>query len=439
MLKKRLIISTGYFSTMTAVAKLMEENSCNDYLVIASAIENDAFKKSNILLAETIWDFEKIFFSKNLNLQEFDNNFDEIYAPYFLEEIQSLVFNNKNAKIIWYDEGLGSYNPVPRDNRYKFYEERIKEVSLLEYNDLFKCFLFPKAKHSKIKKSNFLSVINKVKNIIKKDFSEYKSDNNILFLAQNFHDYNMLSREETIKLNVNKIKLLLDKGYPVIYKEHFRTKDRIFKDIKNIIKNENLKEIDLLYPVELFAQELNLKAIVSLASSASLTLPYLFKIPAFCFGSETFIKNIQPKNTVGCFSAFTHKIYNPDIDLIKDKENLWQIYETYQKNLPISLEHPLLVFKYISSFKILATKKQYILCQNLLLEDLSSEIFTPKNKEFLNYIKKQNYNNYFIKEILKNIFCIIKIEKDIKRLIRTPHYYSLQVLIIKILKGVKNG
>lgn len=277
--KRRLFSTTGNISLINAltIIKQLEEQDCEDYLIIDSYKGSYKFWKTNIDIAN-FHNFKSIkcFFNNKFSTElRFANwtYFDEIFMLNHSACLPAIMKLYPDAKISLFDEGCGSlvvHNDLINNikNFNAFYTHK--------YIEKIDGFNLPIEIMNKIKPLN----LNIFQNIAKKIEINYpiniKLDKNakyILFCGI-YWQCSGLKEDLYVKEQQKQINELIQAGYKILYKPHPREINFYGMD-----KNPNIIFIDSVLPVELY--NWNVLAVTGMSCSTLIHLPHYHNIPAF--------------------------------------------------------------------------------------------------------------------------------------------------------------
>ena len=344
-LKRRLFLTTGNLSLLNTISviKQLNEDNCEDVLVVMSHLTNDMFEKS-IKIISSKHSFKSIYTqfgnaSDNIIRNDFfiRNNlydFDEIY--FSNQELYIFITSDlyKNSKWIMIEEGAsgrfrfpeGNYKPVSKMIMHEYLDNKIDSFG---FSDEIKKKIIP------LDKSIFLDVANSCAKECPVNINT-KEDEKIILLCGLWWENTGLTKEEYIELQETYIQKFLEKGYTVWFKPHPR-------DNRDYIKNDKVKILQTALPLECYRFD-NVVATVSFLSTSSLQSYYFSEIPGF----QIKIEEIPTCNRGGTMRILVKKMiqdYAPSIEYLLDldtkhlslfetKEKIKDVYLNYMNKLP---------------------------------------------------------------------------------------------------------
>lgn len=274
---KRLFATTGNISLVNSLAIINEIGDFykyDDTLIIGSKGNYEFFKKQ--LEIANIHNFRVIneinLFPSVMAVLHNLFAFDEVYAlnhPMYQTTFLPLY---PCADLIFIDEGAGSlinHNCEAYKNLKKFkthnYMGKVDFVGL-------------KDKHSVNFESVDINEFRKISDILSKqspiEFPSNSEDKYILYCGVCWENVGV-SQQEYIELQKTMLYELLNAGYKILYKPHPRDNEYYGFD-----KNPNVIFLTSKYPIELY--NLDIVAILSINSTASISYPHYWEVPGFC-------------------------------------------------------------------------------------------------------------------------------------------------------------
>ena len=338
----RIFTTTGNISLINSLAIIKEIGNydCyNDILLIDTGKGRKNFVKNQLKIAQ-LHNFKQII----IGIQTppgieivFHNIFkvDEIYLLNHPAHIGTVLQLFKFAKVVLIDEGPASLIDYTKDkikNLDKFKTHRyLGKIDFLTQN-----------KTTNIKFENI--DLNIFQNIAQKLASEapiniiYDKNDKVILYCGIYWEMSGLSKENFQKLQTKTINNLLNAGYKILYKSHPR--DTEFYEFD---KNPNVQFVSSKFPIEIY--NLDILAIVSISSTASITPAHYHNIPCFCNVIEDSLKKNQSAAKLNLI-RYIVKEYAPNYEIllsinIKDisKEDLRQqilkLYNNFIMNKPL--------------------------------------------------------------------------------------------------------
>lgn len=237
-------------------------------------------------LAEIDNKIAKSKFEENLRNEEID----EVYIPhYFSPKMRALVETLPNSKFICVEEGLNSYYRAYNKKLNEldlFFTKKVQEIFFVEYLGLKHIFPYQRygVKIKKIQTDKIKYYISRIKPDY--DAQHIITNRAVLLIGQyaNNDTEIALLLHEYVKI----ITRICSKEISIIFKPHPR--DDGF--IANILKEEFGSQIVILNSktiIECFCQKEkeHIVAVISIGSTASVSIPFLFNIPSFYVGDES--------------------------------------------------------------------------------------------------------------------------------------------------------
>ncbi|MDU6442491.1 MAG: polysialyltransferase family glycosyltransferase [Pantoea sp.] len=283
-MKKRLFISTGFYSTLLA-SVIAGENDLHyeDYLLIT--IDRQSVD-SNRLWANRLHRWKGIdfvghedFYAQKINYRHNVNSFDIVFSP-FPEMFLTVSFAFSSEKYQYYEEGLTSY--------YQFYNDQFLP------GDFYFC-LHPYIYNQKYELNSLPIKINKIIEKIEVISRCYRvplieGDNNVVIIGHGgFPDenHNLLMIEEYFNI----IKDFSTKGFNVILLGHTRfSVDEKLLDYLKCSNEINFKYIEHDSPISdvfLFKNAKNIKILSGVYSTLLVNAKDLYGIEVQPFDSAT--------------------------------------------------------------------------------------------------------------------------------------------------------
>lgn len=305
--KKRLFIVSSTFTVAIAAAlsKQLGNENVENYLVSISPliyenvdehIKREATQLGVFKDIKFYFDFckpKKTFKDERSHVISFDvkkfkesiNNvaFDEIYSVYIHGAANHLFNQYPNVDLYFMEDGTATY--LKMDNA-EVINKRAKGIFTLNYFDKIIPYIttyenVPSVQIDKqILKETFELL---AKNI---NFNLEQKEKTVVFCAQNISISQIaMNYQEELMLYVKYIKKLLNMGYFVYFKEHPKTPNMFYKNLVQYINHPNFSTVGAysVLPMETLVVLLKPCAIVSMFSSALLSVPWLFDIPSFTF------------------------------------------------------------------------------------------------------------------------------------------------------------
>ena len=359
--------------------------------------------------------------------------FDEIYSVYIHGAANHLFNQYPKADLYFIEDGTATY--LKMDNA-EIINKRAKKIYTLNYFDKIIPYIttYEKVPTEQIDKYILRDVFEVLSKNIK--FNLEKKEKTIVFCAQNISISQVaMTYQDELMLYVKYIKKLLNMGYFVYFKDHPKTPNMFYKNLVQFIKHPNFDTVGAysVLPMETLVLFLKPCAIVSMFSSALLSIPWLYGIPSFTFLSD---KDFKDHKIFGIAHMLVAN-YIPSIEFIH--ENVDVTNKNFQLFVDETLSLPELVYyriKNIDFFKFFISRREYYSLQkklktsnNLILRffKLDSEVLllfkSQSYWKYLSYYRKYFYNYYLSykkekeKQIKKSKRVIIDIFNDIMNVI----------------------
>ena len=277
-IKRRLFLTTGNLSLINSLAiiKQINEPNCEDTLLIYSNMKNTKFDECCRKIAG-IHKFENIhtLYTSNNDFREYFiknklSNFDEIYFSNLYQYILLAKYLYPNAKWIITDEGCGS--KLARSAYLNY--DRVDKIIMHNYLDKLDFFGLSKENMNKIvpiNKQIFDNVCQECAQKFPVKLNINKDEKAIVFCGS-WWEVTGLSKDAYMKLQDSIIERLTNMGYTILFKAHPR-------DPRNYINNPNIKILNTTLPLECY--KLDIVAVISMGSSASLHSPYISNVAGF--------------------------------------------------------------------------------------------------------------------------------------------------------------
>lgn len=357
-IKRRIFLSSGNISLINVLTFLKQfpEDNVEDVLVIDTPLGSKEFLKVNYEVAQ-FHNFKKIICANGVYplfyfLQHNLFMFDEIYAHnkhHYMRFIQPLF---KKSKFVIFDEGIGSiYEQYHPNNKY------ISKLVTMNYCDKFDRLGWNSCQNIYLNKNIFIEIANAITKKYPFDINIDPSSKTVLFCSAYWQQFNM-NKSEYYDYQNNIITKLQEKGYKVIYKKHPR-------ETNNIKIPDGVTITNCLLPLELY--NLDILAIVSIASTVSVHPYYYWNIPGFVdINEKTFVYN-------------ENKINHLDVNKY--------MLKTYVPNIAVLLKYN--VEDYTHEELKLLLRKEF---QNTL----NKQGLLSKNKSVIEFFNK--YNNLMLKQ-----------------------------------------
>ena len=319
-MKNRLFIGKGTSQLLFLAASLnknkkIDRGNYRDILIF-KGVNYELNLKFYKKLISSIWTWHNLLFLDPEDENDYTDQIKKISKEYSqLNEIwvcmpfnrleEELLCLYPSAKIVQYDDGLGSYvlpntffeylaKPSLLNKHLRLYFKRL-------FNFFKKCLklnfdAFPELGYKKKYRlfSNFHQKFNLYKKDIIVDWIYLKEEilrfdlkvkkisksdkKTCLVLGQYFSLYGYLDRQEELNHYLRLCKFIENQGYYIFWKEHPRNHNPFYNEIKQSIKSfENLSHSDGRdIPIELIASQLNIDLFVSVTSTSLITLNKLF-------------------------------------------------------------------------------------------------------------------------------------------------------------------
>lgn len=289
-IKRRLFVTTGNISLLNnlTVIKQLNEKNCEDVLFILSHIANEDFIEHAKKIA-SLHDFKTIYslHKKNADCTDFFiknklTDFDEIYYVNFYKFVIMAKDLYPNAKWILTDEGVDG--KLARIDHCDY--DKVDKIIMHNYLDKIDYFGLDKHNADKIiplDKKLFQEIAAKCAQFYPVDLN-LKPDEKAVLFCGSYWEVTGLSKDEYMELQNKTIEKLTNMGYKVLFKPHPR-------DPRNYIDNPNITILHTRLPLECY--NLDIVAIVSMMSSASLQYLYFQDIPGFNILNMDFYSNAK--------------------------------------------------------------------------------------------------------------------------------------------------
>ena len=276
--KRRLFLTTGNLSLINSltIIKQINEPNCEDTLLIYSNMNNAKFDECCRKIAG-IHKFENIhtLYTSNNDFREYFiknklSNFDEIYFSNLYQYILLAKYLYPNAKWIITDEGCGS--KLARSAYLNY--DRVDQIIMHNYLNKLDFFGLSKENMNKIvpiNKQIFDNVCQECAQKFPVKLNINKDEKAIVFCGS-WWEVTGLSKDAYMKLQDSIIERLTNMGYTILFKAHPR-------DPRNYINNPNIKILNTTLPLECY--KLDIVAVISMGSSASLHSPYISNVAGF--------------------------------------------------------------------------------------------------------------------------------------------------------------
>lgn len=277
-IKQRLFVTTGNLSLVNnlTIIKQLNEPNCEDTLIILSHIVNNNFFSCCKEIAK-IHPFKNIYTicTKGSDLREFIirkklSKIDEVYFSNQYQFIYTVNVLYPNAKWIITDEGCGS--KLARSAYLNY--DRVDKIIMHNYLDKLDFFGLSKENMNKIvpiNKQIFDNVCQECAQKFSVNLNLYNDEKAIVFCGS-WWEVTGLSKDAYMKLQDSIIERLTNMGYTILFKTHPR-------DPRNYINNPNIKILNTTLPLECY--KLDIVAVISMGSSASLHSPYISNVAGF--------------------------------------------------------------------------------------------------------------------------------------------------------------
>lgn len=418
MAKKRLFITVGTYTTAISAALIeqLNEPNCENYLVSIAPTFYENVDEHIKMEAQQLGIFKQVLFyydfclpksnfnneKKHIlsfNFQKFKEatgkiDFDEIYSVYIHGAANYLFNQYPNATLYFMEDGIATY--LKMDNA-EIINKRAKKIYTINYFNKIKPFitLYEKVQTETIDRKKLRAVFEKLsKNI---DFRLEKKEKSIIFCAQNLSiNPKVISYQNELNLYKKNIQNLLNKGYCVYFKDHPKTPNLFYKNLKQELPDSNfigLKNYSIL-PVEILIPILKPFAIVSMFSSALFTVPQIYDVPAFTF----FAENIKLNNIAFELGSLLVASYIPPIDSIKkDIFETQNIFDSFFEKTPPINQQAIYLIKIIDQFKMFISRSEFNRIKKLFQKShkfLLKEANLPQ--EVINIYQNQSYFDFII-------------------------------------------
>ncbi len=325
---KRLILATGKWSTILSIAYLesrREQGEREDTLLHISHVCNQSYLDSFDEFSSKFWDFQDIFcinycVYKNSTPENYTNgdlaeksdtesealirdllgdvDFDEIIVPHLFSSKSKLLMSMyPNAKIYCIEEGLNSYFRHHNKNNLNSGEEYFlsRLDGYVSFNFMGLPPLFDYQAHGVpviVPDPKYLrKAIEKIaidSKLIENDYHK----NKVLFIGQ-FARADM-SMDELLNHYLSSISSLLLFGFSVYFVKHPRDVSILPELLTEAFVGQKFHIVDAHnVPVERIASCYDWSAVFSYASTALVTIPTLYGIPAFTI-DEYDLEKLKP-------------------------------------------------------------------------------------------------------------------------------------------------
>ena len=288
--KRRLFLTTGNLSLLNnlTVIKQLNEKNCEDVLFIHSHIVNEDFIEYSKTIAST-HNFEKIYYlckqqpdCRDFFIKNKLTDFDEIYFSNLYQFILVTKELYPNARWILTDEGLASLLAIIDYCDY----DKVNKLMVHNYLDKIDYFGLDKHNANKIiplDKKLFQEIAAKCAQFYPVDL-KLKPDEKAVLFCGSWWEVTSLSKDDYMELQNKTIEKLTNMGYKVLFKPHPR-------DPRNYINNPNITVLTTRLPLECY--NLDIVAVISMMSSASLQSLYFQDIPGFNILNMDFYSNAK--------------------------------------------------------------------------------------------------------------------------------------------------
>lgn len=329
--KRRIFLSSGNLSlinVLTIIQQLDEKNT-EDYLIIDTVQGSEEFLNINKEIAK-IHNFKKILVC-NGGFALFEivkhNLFyiDEIFAHtnrWYLKFIQP-IFNK--SKYYIFDEGMGSLIAQPNKNN-----KHINGLFVHQYLGKIDQLGWEHFQRTLLDVDIFKKIANKISKQYPFDISILTNKKVVIFCGSYWKQFK-LGREEHYVYECKIIEKLIKHGYVVIYKQHPREIEKIELPKEVLITN-------CVCPLDIY--NLNIVAVVSISSTASIHPFYYWRIPGFYAADET-IFNTRKYKKIGDVIQKTIETYSLNINILFEislnnmtpQEVLLHLQKTFKENI----------------------------------------------------------------------------------------------------------
>ena len=274
-IKRRIFLSSGNISLINVltIIKQFPEKNTEDILVIDTLSSKKEFIDIN-LKAASLHKFKKII----INIHTGNNKpyfvimkhnlfkIDEIYAHPKLDYIRFIQPMFPECKYILFDEGIGSLIEIPHPNN-----KYISEAKFMKYNNKLDRFGWENLQINNLNTDIFKELSTNLTKMCPFDLQIDNEAKTVVFCGAYWQQFSM-GKNEFYNYQNSIMKKLLDNGFDVIYKPHPR-------DIVHPELPCGVKIINNRLPLELY--NIDVLAIISLASSVSLQMYHYWNIPGF--------------------------------------------------------------------------------------------------------------------------------------------------------------
>lgn len=288
-IKRRLFVTSGNISLVNTLAIINEIGNFDKYkdtLIIETGKGGNDFALKNKEMA-SLYNFDKIICETRLSagvIAVLHNqfSFDEVYTVNHPNFIGLIVPLYPNADVTIIDEGpalLMDYNISKYKNIKNFKTHKyLDKIDYLSTNNVIQKYTFTGVNIEEFRKiSNNLILKYPIK------FENNLDNKYVLYCGINWEVIG-IKPEKFAKLQQEIINDLINTGYKILYKPHPRDYDFYGFD-----KDPNVQFIDCKYPIDLY--KLDIVALVSVASSASISYAHYWDIPCFANIQDNFFKN----------------------------------------------------------------------------------------------------------------------------------------------------
>ncbi len=349
-----------------------------DYLILCGHNLSNEFKQTMMSIAISVWNWQGIIWTEdllysNLPILNSDNflkisqtlkkripaiNYDEIWLCHLAQNTAKFILETyQKAAIILYEDGLHSYvsyehidlldthNLITKKElklllkrfilrQAKPYDiinkrglcqrhlNRLKRVHLSLLNYLPVPEYMNQAVIKKIQAESLITSVKAIQRNIKLNniLNSRKSlDNNVLVLGQCFSKWEIISWQEEFKLYKNICSTLIHNNLVPLWKEHPRVNKPFYDSLVNELPS--VKKIDLNFhyswPIEIFLDQLDIKACVAATSTSLFYLKEIFEIPTYTFAHE--LPNLSNQEFSSMADIVINKI--PKLNLLKSDKN----------------------------------------------------------------------------------------------------------------------
>ena len=287
VMKKRLFagFSLANAINIISIMKTLPNENWENYYVYLGPAENLKIVCELLYSNTTINRFfnlstNNIVFS--LSMQKLNEvvkikDFDELYLQFNGADYRTITRKYSKASIYLIEDGLSSYE---KHDLTFLLNKKPKAIYTHNYLQGFfphEC-RYSNLNHIQIDVSETKEIY---QNLSKNIVCPY-DPNTVLFCGQELYSTDIITYQNELRLYVDAINNLVQKGIQVKFKEHPRNTKPFYPHIKKIINSVLLSEFPKTkQPIELFIAKQRPKAIVSPFSTSIFLASHIFNVPAY--------------------------------------------------------------------------------------------------------------------------------------------------------------